>query len=618
MCTRLLWSNGSRLAVVVAVLCWAPAARAWVSVFDEPIEARTLSIDANGDVIVSGSERSPLQTAGQTVKLDGRTGAELWREPLEAVVSALDPAGDVMVGGRSRPGGACMRVAKLRSTDGAVLWIYTEPGCVFQQEAQAIAVGPTGDVVAASPALNARAEQTVVKLDGATGALLWRAITPELFLSQIAIDAGGDVLLSVSNGQLGVIKLDGATGAQVWLRTYDGPAGPALVGGARHVLALPGGDALVLGGIDGSATVVRFDPTGAVVWQAFVGPGEAIAAALDGNDRVVVGGVESPSLVALDLATGAVEWAVDAGTPGAIAVDAAGDVLTFGWLVEGRNTYGAIAMKRSGVDGTEIWRRTFSGIARHRRRNFGQQVALDASGSVVVAGEFKNNDDFGGQDDLGVAKLRNSDGSSLFDAPCGSVQCAPCEVCQAPDVCVAAPRDDCYAPLEVTARSQLDLRDGATPAADSVAWKWGGGSGVAAADLGDPRLATDLTLCIYEDAVAAPHLLREQHVGAMADCGRVPCWRLGGKPDAPAFAYTEKISRPEGKGRLTVKLRSGAERRGSLRLKGKGPTLGIPPLGLTLPVRAELRASTGACWASTFDAPVDANDPARFKARGGP
>jgi hypothetical protein len=69
---------------------------------------------------------------------------------------------------------------------------------------------------------------------------------------------------------------------------------------------------------------------------------------------------------------------------------------------------------------------------------------------------------------------------------------------------------------------------------------------------------------------------------------------------------------------VKAKVRAGTGGRGRISLKGTGPELALPTLGLTLPVRAELRSSTGACWAAAYDAGVLVNDPTVFKAKGGP
>jgi hypothetical protein len=51
-------------------------------------------------------------------------------------------------------------------------------------------------------------------------------------------------------------------------------------------------------------------------------------------------------------------------------------------------------------------------------------------------------------------------------------------------------------------------------------------------------------------------------------------------------------------------------------VKGKGAALPLPvlPLAVDPKVTVQLVASTGACWASVFDAPPKANDAGQFKA----
>jgi len=65
----------------------------------------------------------------------------------------------------------------------------------------------------------------------------------------------------------------------------------------------------------------------------------------------------------------------------------------------------------------------------------------------------------------------------------------------------------------------------------------------------------------------------------------------------------------------SIQLKAGAAGRARASVKGKGAALGMPPLGLVMPVTARLvRVGTGACWEARFSTP-SRNDAATFKAK---
>jgi hypothetical protein len=173
-------------------------------------------------------------------------------------------------------------------------------------------------------------------------------------------------------------------------------------------------------------------------------------------------------------------------------------------------------------------------------------------------------------------------------------------------------RTDCQVPADARG-SLLDVRAGAT--ADKVKWRWGSGSGIVAGDVGDPRLTADYALCVYEDAGGSDALVWDDTLDALGACTKRPCWDKTEKVGGPQFTY---VDRPAKKSKVKAKVRAGAGSRGKISLKGTGPELALPTLGLTLPVRAEFRSSTGACWAATYDTGVLVNDPTVFRAKGGP
>jgi hypothetical protein len=63
-------------------------------------------------------------------------------------------------------------------------------------------------------------------------------------------------------------------------------------------------------------------------------------------------------------------------------------------------------------------------------------------------------------------------------------------------------------------------------------------------------------------------------------------------------------------------LATGQVGHAKMTVNGKGPNLHMPTLGLTLPVRAQLRRSDAqTCWEATYDGNVKKNDGSTFKVK---
>src|SRR4029453_1422296 len=98
--------------------------------------ASSVVSDGTGDVIAAGSLFNTTTNHDfDVMKLDGATGAELWRQELDGPVSirdeantvVVDGAGDVVAAGSfetnaTYPGGYDMAIVKLAGGTGAELW----------------------------------------------------------------------------------------------------------------------------------------------------------------------------------------------------------------------------------------------------------------------------------------------------------------------------------------------------------------------------------------------------------------------------------------------------------------------------------------------------------------
>ena len=341
--------------------------------------ALAVAIDANGDAVTAGDlVRTGDLATFAVAKIDGATGSVVWEAALDgtgdsfdsgAEAVAVDTTGDVYAAGAMdmQVTSTDFAVAKLRGTDGAELWRVTlNAGFSATDQANDVAVDASGDVVAGGFATRSGIQRfTVVKLDGATGSVVWRReLSDDLpFRTQanaVAVDAQGDVVAagSIAHGgraeDFAVVKLDGDTGQVVWRQEVDGTG--HYQDEAYDLVFDSQGSILVSGFIFGAQTVQDFavlkldGDTGRRRWQWMRG-GEATATAwgvaVDSTDNVVaVGEIQRPgtktefTVILLSGTTGrAIRQVLLDGTDHwfdvafDVAVSQAGAVIAAGWFI---------------------------------------------------------------------------------------------------------------------------------------------------------------------------------------------------------------------------------------------------------------------------------------------
>lgn len=284
--------------------------------------------------------------------------------------------------------------------------------------AQAVAVDGGGDVYAAGYVYytGPNVFLTVLRLDGATGALRWRAtpagtgygrpvlrMTPDGSLIVVAQAPDSPV------PQVVVLKLGADTGATVWQRDLGG-AGPPGASFEPRVAIDANLDVVVatpLAGADATDfAVVKLSGTdGAEQWRSVLdgsaglpaGADQATSLALAGAD-VIAGGYLSNGagqndgvIVRLDGDTGAVLWQVTvAGNAGGddvvmgVGVQPGGDVLALARTTDSVTGGDILVLRLDGATGVEDWRRVFDGGPFGFDRADALAVASD--GDAVVAG----------------------------------------------------------------------------------------------------------------------------------------------------------------------------------------------------------------------------------------
>ena len=169
--------------------------------------------------------------------------------------------------------------------------------------------------------------------------------------------------------------------------------------------------------------------------------------------------------------------------------------------------------------------------------------------------------------------------------------CDPCLVCGGSG-CVAPSGLTCQPALAGGGSSVL-LKDLASnPAGDKLTWKWRSSAVTPKPDFGSPNATTDYRLCVYDGAA---DLVLSAAAPAGGSCGTSLCWR----EQLTGWSYLDKLVTPDGILKLT--LREGGVGQAKIAVKGKGPNLDLPPLGLAAPVTVRLSRSDGPqCWEATF------------------
>jgi hypothetical protein len=148
--------------------------------------------------------------------------------------------------------------------------------------------------------------------------------------------------------------------------------------------------------------------------------------------------------------------------------------------------------------------------------------------------------------------------------------------------------------------SALKIKNAGKDQSDQLAWQW---SAPVSTDFGDPTVADDYVLCLYEESDGVwPPLRYAVGVQAGGTCAGKPCW----KTSAGGFGYQDAEAGVMGIGTLKLRRTATATK---IHLKGRGANLGgMNLLPASLPVVAQLHAGNGRCWSATLFAAPGRND----------
>lgn len=598
----------------------AGAGHAWVKL-SNPLFSVVGTASSNDVLVATRVEQLRLAAADGQMRWSNSDGGVA----LEHAAS-FRGAGDIVTGDGDEVHWA--------SADGTTRWVYRTPTTL--DVIRAVSITPSGDVVVATvyQRTSSDTDLVVLKLDGASGALIWRTEidgdgVPEGWdkPQDVTTDSEGDVIVlghfdgSFANGRglLGVIKLDGQTGNVLW--RHDGTAGEGRAvrvdsTGSAYVAAI-GSQSPTRMTLYGTLRVFKLaGANGEMVWNSVLSGREQAGAfniALLPDGSPIVGGrIDNVGvLLRFDAVSGAEVWRWQSdrfALPVALAAASGVAVVGGSESIRSNHSSGFVGAFDAGT-GRMLWRQTFAPAAGNAQVT---SVALSMDGAVAMGGLMANPTALGGALAF-VARLRGADGISTFGTSCGTVVCTACEVCASPGTCAPATRTDCTKPVGA-GQSYLQIRDGVAPTQDRITWRWSSGESVIPADLGTPHVDTDYALCVYQNVDSSPSLVLQRDLSSLIDCGKRPCWSRGGSASAPTFGFKAATPSPAGKTMVAAKLRAGAKPQ--LSYQGKGAGLSIASLGLSGTVRVELRSSAGKCWAADYTgAAVLTNSLSEFRAR---
>ena len=153
--------------------------------------------------------------------------------------------------------------------------------------------------------------------------------------------------------------------------------------------------------------------------------------------------------------------------------------------------------------------------------------------------------------------------------------------------------------------SALLLHDVVPDKGDRIGWKWLKGAATAKGEFGDPIHTTDYELCVYD---GYGHLVARGCAPAGGTCQGRPCW----KETSTGYAFRKRDLSPL-RSSLSFKLSAGADGKGKVVTKGKGPVFNMPQMPMRMPITAQLINSEGTCWETEFFPPAQANQVGDFK-----
>ena len=375
---------------------------------------KPLAVDGAGNAFLAGSSGTTFDFL--TTKLSP-SGAILWQKSFAGAAGgsdaalgvAVDTSGNAVVTGSSANAQGIGDIKTIKyAPDGTVLWERLYDGG-RDDAAYGVVVDGANNVYIAGESINTagNADIRVIKY-AADGTLAWAKSFDfgwDDYVSDIAVTAAGEVAVTGvsqnagTNADWRVLKIAGATGALTWQQSFDG-------GGEDQTYAAAmdsSGNVFVAGysAVNGNtnARVAKFaGADGRPAWQSSIGGAgtdvaQAIAVDASGNAVVAIqfqntSGNYDFRTVKLAAADGRALWDKTFNSGGndyayQVAIDAAGNVVTIGSVVNSNGTTDWKAIRYAGADGALLEQQSYAGTGGSDDEAFA--IAANATG-VYVAG----------------------------------------------------------------------------------------------------------------------------------------------------------------------------------------------------------------------------------------
>jgi len=415
------------LPLTSSIVCAENGAEAWVRRYSHPVSADDFvsqtATGSDGSIVVAGYTRTgDVGDDWLIVKYTG-AGVPLWTNHYngsmngddQAKTVAVDGNGNVLVSGSSYNGTNLDYASVKYSSMGVPLWTNRYDGAGGGDLAQAVAVNAGGDVLFAGYSSNGtNNDYAIISYSGA-GVPLWtnRYNGPANSTDQaqaIAVDTSGNAfVLGTSSGSgtfddYATIAYSGA-GVPLWTNRYNGPANSGDL--ARAIGVDINGNVFVAGysydpvvGFD--FATIAYSGAGGPLWtNRYNGPGnnrdEVGALALDAGGNVYVTGYSFVSGSREDFATVAYSgaglplWTNRYNGPSnswdiaaAIAVDGSGNVIVSGNSddpLTGSTDYATVAYSNTGLP---LWTNRYDGPG--SGSDMVKAVVVGTNGNILISG----------------------------------------------------------------------------------------------------------------------------------------------------------------------------------------------------------------------------------------
>ncbi|MDF7812050.1 SBBP repeat-containing protein [Hymenobacter sp. YC55] len=385
----------------------------WEAFYNGPFNSydlvRALSIDASGNVAVTGTSDSGTSYDYATVRYDGASGQQSWAMRYngvgtnydEGTAISTDNVGNVIVAGYSLGSGTNSDYVTLKydaASGQQLLQLVANPGTNDYDEPSAVVVDRTNNIIVTGRSYRGKNfAYMTIKYDGTYGQQLWRTYYDGFYNNNdaakaVAVDAAGNVYVTgVVDAEFFTTKLGQQYGETSWATQYKGPYN--IPDYATDMTVDAAGNTYVTGTSAGKFVTIKYSPTGQYLWSAtyqlYLVSGLTIqpaSIAVDAAGNVFVAGVSNSQYIIFKYSpSGQLLWVTNNNGSSfsegvSLALDAAGNVYVTG--TTGRTSSIILTIKYDGSNSRPLWEARYIGNGNNRASD----ITVDPAGFVYVTG----------------------------------------------------------------------------------------------------------------------------------------------------------------------------------------------------------------------------------------